>query len=176
MEPDEKRELLALLEGGRQVLDSAVAGVTEETAVRIPGPDRWSILQCVEHVAVTEDSLFGRLVAATEGEPMVNLKREAAIRARGADRSKRIPAPASVEPTGRFATLTDALMNFHNARARTIQFLENNVADLRSQITTHPLIGTVNCYETLLMMAAHPKRHADQIQQAKEELGVISSR
>ena len=174
MEPDEKREMLALLEGGRQALASAVAGVTEETAVRIPGPDRWSILQCVEHVAVTEDYLFGRLAAATEGERMVNSKREAAIKARGADRAKRIQAPAQVEPTGRFATLADALTHVHNTRMRTVQFVENSAADLRSQNTTHPILGTVNCYETLLIIAAHPKRHAEQIQQAKEELGVIS--
>jgi hypothetical protein len=176
MDPDEKKELLASLEGGRQAFAGAVAGVTEETAARIPGPDRWSILQCVEHVAVTEEYLFGRLVAATEGEPMLNSKREAAIKARAADRTRRIAAPAPVEPAGRFATVADALMHFSNTRARTIQFVENSVADLRSQITSHPLIGTVNCYETLLMIAAHPKRHAEQIQQAKEELGVISSR
>jgi hypothetical protein len=158
------------------VLDNAVAGVTEATAVRIPGPNRWSILQCVEHVAVTEDYLFGRLAAATEGERMVNSKREAAIKARGADRARRIQAPAQVEPAGRFATLADALTHFHNTRTRTLQFVDNSVADLRSQITTHPLLGTVNCYETLLIIAAHPKRHAEQIQQAKEELGAISSR
>jgi len=34
----------------------------------------------------------------------------------------------------------------------------------------HPLIGDVNCYETLLIMAIHPHRHAPQIQEIRDAL------
>jgi hypothetical protein len=34
---------------------------------------------------------------------------------------------------------------------------------LRAKVAIHPVLGRVNCYEMLLMMAAHPRRHAEQI-------------
>jgi hypothetical protein len=37
-------------------------------------------------------------------------------------------------------------------------------------MTTHPLIPVVNCYEMLLMMAAHPLRHAKQIEEIRAAL------
>ena len=33
-----------------------------------------------------------------------------------------------------------------------------------------PIIGTVNCFETLLMIAAHPLRHANQIEEIRAAL------
>jgi hypothetical protein len=43
--------------------------------------------------------------------------------------------------------------------------------DLRRELTSHPLIGVVNCYEILLMMAVHLHRHARQI----EEIALLGS-
>jgi hypothetical protein len=38
-------------------------------------------------------------------------------------------------------------------------------------LTDHPLIpGPVTCYETLLLIAAHPGRHAKQIEGIRREL------
>lgn len=61
--------------------------------------------------------------------------------------------------------------HFLASRESTIQFAANCTEDLRSKLTTHPLLGTVNCYETLLLMAAHPLRHAKQIQEIKAARG-----
>jgi hypothetical protein len=40
----------------------------------------------------------------------------------------------------------------------------------RSKLTTHPIVGDVNCYETLLMMAVHSRRHALQVEEIKAAL------
>lgn len=171
MEPHEKQEMVAALAAGRQALVDALDGVTEEAAARSPGPDRWSIRQCVEHVAIAESYLFDQIETATAAEaPMANPRREALIRERGADRNRRLPAPAAGVPTGRFAGVADALRAFLDCRSRTISFVENCAADLRARITTHPIIGTVNCQEMLLMMAAHPERHARQIAEIRQEV------
>ena len=171
MQAHEKEEMLALMASGRQAIEDALQGVTEEVAKRSPAPERWSILDCVEHIAIVEGYLLAKINCATPGEPMVNLNRESKIRARAADRGRPVSAPAEARPSGRFPTLADAMQHFLATRECTIHFIQNCPSDLRAQITTHPLIGTVNCYETLLLMAAHPQRHADQIREVRRQLG-----
>jgi hypothetical protein len=171
MEAAEKREMLELLERGRVELLQAVEGVSEQAAALPPSPQSWSILQCVEHVAVAEAHLLGQIESAQPAAaPMRNENREAAIRVRGADRTRKVSAPVGAEPRGRFPSLDAALQYFLATRGRTIQFVDDCSADLRSRLTTHPLIGAVNCYETLLMMAAHPARHARQIAEIRSAL------
>lgn len=171
MEAAEKREMLELLERGRVELLQAVEGVSEETAALPQSPERWSILQCVEHVAVTEAYLLGQIDSAQSvGSPVRNENRESAIRARGANRTRKVSAPEGAEPRGRFPSLGAALQHFQTTRGQTIQFVDGCSEDLRSRVTTHPILGTVNCYETLLMMAAHPARHAQQIAEIRDAL------
>jgi hypothetical protein len=171
MEKYEKEKFLADLEGGRQTLLNVLNGVTEDVATRtLPG--RWSVLECVEHLVVSEDYLFSQIVASHSSPvPTRNEKREAVIVARGADRTKPVASPEVGKPAGRFATLADAVQSFLASRQQTIHFVENCAEDLRSKLTTHPLIGSVNCYETLLMIAVHPKRHAEQIKEIRATLG-----
>ena len=171
MENNERASILDSLLTGRDALAASLRGVTDELAIRTPGQDRWSILQCLDHVAVVEDYLFGQIVIATEADGAVGSpEREARIRERAADRSRPIAAPAEGTPSGRFATVAEALNHFLESRARTIEFVETTAADLRMQVTTHPLIPKVNCYEVLLMIAAHPHRHAQQIAEIRAAL------
>ena len=161
MTDEERRELLAELAAGTQVLMKALEGVTEPG--RRPAPERWSVLETVEHVARVEEYLLTRLLAATDADPMVDPAREHRIRRHAATRSRRVPAPDGVVPDGRYATLDEALAAYQSSRAETVRYVERSAGDLRAKITSHPLLGKVNCYETLLLMAAHPRRHADQI-------------
>lgn len=172
MDADEKAGVLRALQSGQEAFLDALSAITEESARWSPGPDRWSILECAEHVAASEDFLFSKLTQATLSDvPLVNQNREARILARGADRTTPGVSPEAVRPTGRFSTLADAVQHFLNSREQTVRFVESCREDLRSRLTTHPLLGPVNCYETLLLMAVHPRRHAGQIQEIKAALG-----
>lgn len=164
--------MLASLETGQQAVIGVLSGVTEDVARRSPGPGRWSVLECMEHLAVAEAYLLAQVEGAARSEtPVVNLAREKAIVERGRDRTKRIEAPDAAKPTGRFATLKEAADHFGASRARTLKFVESCEGDLRARLAHHPLIGTVNCYENLLIMAAHPLRHTQQI---REILDVVN--
>jgi hypothetical protein len=164
MHPDEKADLLDRLERGRRAFLDAVAGLTEADASRVPGPGRWSVLECAEHVAVVEQYLYARLM---EGRPdpsaAIPPGREALIRQRAADRSRKVAAPEAAAPAGRYRTLAEALAAFDTARARTTAFVEACTEDLRAKVTTHPILKIATCHEMLLMMAAHPERHARQV-------------
>jgi len=164
MQPEERADLLDWLERGRKTFRDAVAGVTEAEAARVPGPGQWSVRDCAEHVAVVEEYLYQRLIEGRpDGGAAIPEGREALIRARAADRSRKVPAPEAAVPVGRYGTLEGALAAFEEARARTVKLVETCEEDLRAKITTHPILKTVNCHETLFMMAAHPERHAKQV-------------
>ena len=49
----------------------------------------------------------------------------------------------------------------------TIRFVRGCAEDLRSKLTTHPLLGPVNYHEVLILMVVHPERHAKQIDEAR---------
>jgi DinB superfamily len=164
MDAAEKRDLLAALESGRKKLLKSLEGLTEEAAARRPAPGRWSAVECVEHLAVAEEHLFSQIATAQPDEGTVlDPGREALIRTRGVDRSRKVPSPEVGLPKGRFSTLAEVLDRFIASRDRTIRFVESCEQDLRARFTTHPIIGKANCYEMLWMMAIHPLRHAEQI-------------
>ena len=64
----------------------------------------------------------------------------------------------------------EALQIFLVNRERTIQFVNAIKDDLRSRIAVHPILGSVNCHELLLLMAVHPARHSKQIEENKAVL------
>jgi hypothetical protein len=169
MNESERQQILDSLGKGSTALFEALQDVSAKSAVRIPGPGRWSILQCVEHVAVSEDHLFSMIIESRRTAPVINGQREAWIVANGADRSRRTESPADCQPTGRFATIQEAVSHFQASRVRTIRFVLSNNEDLRSRIASHPIVGTVNCLEVLLLMAVHPQRHARQIVEIASE-------
>ncbi len=169
MTGSEKRELLEHLERGRDALGEALAGVDEQMAARRPAPDRWSILECVEHLAAAEQFLFSRLTAAVASDgPTVNSTRERRILAHGAERTRPLEAPETARPADRFASLAEALAAFGAARSRTIHWVNTFDGDPRASLTSHPLIpGPVNCYEMILILSVHPVRHAQQIRELR---------
>jgi hypothetical protein len=161
----EKQKILAALETGRDALRAALTGIDEQTAARKPGPGGWSILECVEHLAVSERFLLSKLTSASRSDKShENRKRETVIAERGLDRARRVESPEAGRPDGRFGSLREALSAFDAARGETVRFVEGFGDDFRFWITDHPSIpGPVNCYEMLLVISVHPARHARQI-------------
>jgi hypothetical protein len=172
MEAQDRERMLVDLEKGRKALLDALSGVTEEIASSSPAPGRWSVIECVEHLAIAEDYLLSQIAASCYSDAaVINKNREALILSRGLDRTRTVQSPEGGRPTGRFATLGEAMQYFLASRDRTVRFVENCSEDLRSKLTSHPILGTVNCHENLLMMAVHPLRHSKQIEEIKTALG-----
>ena len=176
MDRAEKLGMLRELQAGRDALGEAVAGVNEAMAARKPSQGAWSILDCVEHMVESERYLLSRLQAAEHvAQPFEKSRREGKIAMLAADRSRRIEAPEPAHPKGRFETLSEALAAFDEIRAEVERWVESCTGDPRRMITDHPLIvGPVTCAETLIMIAAHPARHAKQIEEIRQELATGS--
>lgn len=174
MNQQEKDEILDKLQAGRDTLAEAVSGVDDTLARRKSCAEQWSILECVEHMVESERYLLTRLHAATPAdEPFEKSRREGKIAALAVDRTRRIEAPIQAHPKGKFSRLNDALTAFDETRAEVVRWVESCANDPRQMITDHPLIaGPVTCSETLIMIAAHPARHAKQIEEIRQVLGL----
>jgi hypothetical protein len=170
MAPRETSEILQALRDSRAEFHSA-AGVPEEQAKIRPAPGRWSVLDCVEHIVIAEERFLGWLQnpEAAPAPPMDHEK-ESKLLAGVASRTTRVQAPDPVQPTGRFATLAEAFEHFDAVRARSIAVAEKQGAGVYALSATHPFFGPINGAETLVLMAAHCRRHAAQIREVRAEI------
>ncbi|MGP0075794.1 MAG: DinB family protein [Bryobacteraceae bacterium] len=171
MAPQERTEIVQNLERSREEFLAAVAGLTEAQAKARPDPERWSVLDCVEHVAFVEDRFFGWLEKAEKlDSPRRDREKEIRLMTMVPDRSVRVKAPEAVIPTGRFTTLEQAVAQFNARRTRSVQFAEEHTNDLYCLAAEHPRFGPVNGVELLIITAGHSRRHAEQIRETRAAL------
>jgi hypothetical protein len=173
METADREQLLRFLNASRKKLVESTEGLTDEQVKMRPADDRWSVLECVEHAALVEDGMFNTLTTKMiPAETPHDRAREQAVIRGTTDRSRKIDAPDGVRPTGKFATLADALAQFERNRARTIEYVSTCDVDLRGQTVSHPRLGSLSGQEFMIILALHPARHALQILDVRESLGL----
>jgi uncharacterized damage-inducible protein DinB len=168
MAPEVRSEIVQTLENSRQELNAAVESVSDSQATASPGAGRWSVLECLEHIAAVEERFLRRLeLAERTAAPRSDKQREAELAGLVTDRKQRAEAPEPVRPAGRFTSLAQALEHFNAVRTRTIQFAEERAEDLYSLAADHPRFGSRNGLEMLLIISGHSQRHAEQIREAR---------
>ncbi|HTB14942.1 MAG TPA: DinB family protein [Bryobacteraceae bacterium] len=163
----ERETALALLARSRTALLTAVEGVTEEQARWKPGPERWSILEYVEHLAVSDDALVAMVKRSLEAPGHVETEEERKAREQKI-RETPLPrgvnhAPESLKPVARFASLADAVSAFLAARERTIEYAQSTTDDLRSHFAPHSVLGQLDGYQWLCGNARHVENHAAHV-------------
>jgi hypothetical protein len=172
MTEQEREKVLELLARTRLTLRSAVEGVTQEEAVWKPAPERWSILQYVEHLAISDDGLVAlvkRIMAgpATPETPDDRAARERHIRTTPIQRGVN-EAPEALKPHGQFATVAEALAAFEAARERTVEFARTVEGDLRSHFANHGVLGPLDAYQWLGANARHVEGHSAHIRELRD--------
>jgi hypothetical protein len=173
MNADDREQILRLMAESDAALVAAATGVSDEDARRRPEPERWSALECVEHVVLVEDAMFARIsVHSTPGVPAAESQREKLILRGMTNRERKFAAPEPAEPAGRYSSLAEALQEYRKRRARTVAYVGQYQGDPRNRTTLHPALGPVSCQEMFLMLALHPARHALQIREARQSLGL----
>lgn len=163
----ERQKALDLLVRSRKALLDAVEGVTEQQARWRPSPERWSILEYVEHLAISDDALVELVERALQSPARPESDEERRAREqkiretpmpRGVNR-----APEALRPSARFASLADALSAFVAARERTLEYTRTTKEDLRSHFAPHNVLGPLDGYQWLVGNARHAESHAGHI-------------
>jgi len=173
-ERDQARRLLA---ESREGFLKAIAGLTPAQWTFKSAPDRWSIQQCAEHIVTVEQVVQGQVLAKALAGPREPLRRaevkatDAFLVAAMPDRSHKAQAPEMVAPKGRLGTHEAVVAAFEACRKPVEEQVETSQADWRARFGTHPLFGTLDVYQWVLLTAGHTARHTLQIEEVKRSPG-----
>lgn len=153
---------------------NAIKGLSEAQLNFKASPDRWSILECVEHITNTETLAFEGVTqsvknpANPEKRSEIKFTDEQLISA-VLDRSVKAKAPEVIQPKGKYTTLESALNVFDAQREKTIEYVKTTSDDLRDHLRPHPALGMLDSYQWILLIGAHQKRHTLQIEEVKAD-------
>jgi flavodoxin len=155
------------------VLES-ISGLSEAQLTFKPAPDKWSVEDCMKHIAATEIGLWqmteGNIKQAANPEKRMELKMsDDDVMKNIEDRSHKVKTFPPFEPqnTG-FKTLSDAVNSFKDNRSKLIEYVKTTDQDLRNHVATLP-VGSFDCYQMILFIGAHSNRHMQQINEVKAD-------
>jgi hypothetical protein len=172
---EERDRAIQYLKQTQQDFLSAIEGVSEAQWKFKPSPERWSIAETAEHIALAEQTIWGLVTGKIMKSPRAPEKRaevqgkEETIMKVIPDRSKKAQAPERLQPTGRWATRAALVKDFEAIRGQEIAYLMETKEDLRSHFEEHPFLKTMDAYQWLIFNGAHSKRHTAQILEVKAD-------
>jgi uncharacterized damage-inducible protein DinB len=156
----------------KQFLDS-VAGLSEAQWNFKPAPEVWSVAECAEHIALSEDRLY-ELVTQNLMKTPADPEKKAEVKGKDelvlektVDRSQKFQAPEILRPTHQWPSKDDLIAHFKESRDRTIAYVETTPDDLREHFVTHPAFKLLDGYQWILLISAHSHRHTLQIEEVK---------
>jgi hypothetical protein len=171
----ERERLIAYLMTSRELLEEATRGLSAEQLRYKPAPDRWSVAECLEHLARAEQTILGvvkRALAAPAVPPAASAtvrERDQMILRLASDRTEKFRAPEPLEPSG--TPPDESMRTFRARREATLEFVRRSQEDLRGHAADHPLFKNADAYQWLLLAAAHVERHVQQIREVQAAPG-----
>lgn len=175
---EERDRAVAELEGSKGAFSQATRGLSPAQWNFKPAPDRWSVGECAEHIALSEGFIFGLVSEKIMKAPVNPEKREAAkgkdelILKIMQDRSHKATAPEPIDPSKHGAmTLEESIKLFQDGRAHTIEYVKTTQDNLRDHLFDHPVpaIGTLDAYQWIMLISGHSRRHTLQILEVKAD-------
>jgi hypothetical protein len=172
LSPAERDFAIKNLRDSQKLFLDAVAHLSERQWSFKPGPNRWSIAEIAEHLALSEDKLFElsrESLKANGPGPGSKKPTDEAVMKFMTDRTIKAQAPASLQPT--HALDKDALIaRFTASRERNIAYIRETRDDLRHHYTDGPL-GAMDAYQTLIGMPGHCEKHVGQMRDVMASRG-----
>ena len=167
----ERAEVIELLEASRSELESLAAQTDEAHWYKKPDPERWSVGEVIEHLVLTEESLFGMVHGALESDADPEWVQIAAngteeLAKTVQDRNQKFQAPEVLQPKG--DTPRDELLaRFATLRTKTLDFVRSTQAPVKRHTAAGPP-GKMNVHQWLTLIGAHNLRHNQQIAEVIE--------
>lgn len=167
----DRAALVTELKASQQAVVDTVKGLTPEQMAFKAGPDRWSVAECVEHIAATEPMLFGfiegkvlKTAPASEADRAKTTGKDTGVMEMVTNRTKKFQAPNEIRPNGRWSGRGELLKAFGDARAKTIAWAETTTEDLRAHVMSGPS-GELDGYQWIMYLSGHTRRHLGQIKE-----------
>jgi hypothetical protein len=174
--PQGRRDFaMSELHATRKMFLDATANLTPAQWTFKAGPDRWSIAECAEHIAVSEDFIWGmvdklvagppadaEMIAKTQGKDELLVKMVP-------DRTQKFQAPEPIQPKKLLSDPTEYVTRFKISRDKHIAYVDTTQDSLRDKVAPHPAAGPLDAYQWILLIAGHSERHTKQILEVKAD-------
>ena len=168
---EEKKFAVDHLSKTQEDLINAVNGLTEAQLNFKSAPDRWSVLECVQHITMASTGIW-QMTQATLKEKTDTLKSQVTDEQfikMIQDRSMKAQAPETALPAkSPYHTLAETLEAFNADRSKLTDYIKTTNDDMRSHVAKMPF-GNVDAYQLVLLISAHTNRHTQQINEVKAD-------
>jgi hypothetical protein len=176
----ERKFAITLMKDTRDAVIDEVKGLSDAQLEYRESPDKWSVKECLYHIAAAEKALWEGFETAMKAP--ANPEKRAEIKvtdekvvAMVEDRvTVKVKAPEPLQPanTG-YKSAAEALADFKATRTEHIKYMKTTTEDLRNHVSQMP-VGPIDGYQFYLFIAAHTNRHTQQIQEIKKSAGFPS--
>lgn len=168
----ERRFLLTQLKESKAAYLKSIKGLSEAQLVFRPEAGRWTIKECIQHLALSEETLWK--MADTQLKSPANPDQRTAIQVTDdgilqamRDRSEKRKTFETLEPNIRqWRNTEEAINEFKDKREALMRYVKTTTDDMRSHVAMLDS-GPMDTYQVLLLIAGHTDRHTAQINEVK---------
>jgi len=158
----------------RAALRAAVDVVPESKRTTRSAPDRWSVAEILEHVAIVNSRIAAMIVTLAPTAPLLAASAMASPtdidREAFRDRSAKWSAPDTVHPQGKYDAIGAWKLLERSWDDVDAALVAASGRDLTKISRPHPIVGALDGYQWLWAVGAHEERHTAQIVELAETL------
>jgi hypothetical protein len=162
------------MKGTKASFQEAIKGLSEAQINFKGSEERWSVKECVYHIAISEKNLWALLensmTSAATPEKKKDLKftdEDIIKRMESREEKRKTLAPLDPQNSG-YENFEIAVNDFKVNRAAHIKYIKATSQDLRNHFVQMPF-GMIDCYQLCLMISAHTSRHISQLNEIKAD-------
>ena len=157
-------------------LQDAIKGLSAAQLTYKTSADKWSVEECVYHIAISEKTLWTMLETSMNAGPTPEKKKDLKVTDEQVikmteDRTNKVKTFSALEPQNTpYKSLDEAINDFKTTRAAHIKYIKATSEDLRNHFVQMPF-GLLDCYQLTLLISSHTDRHVQQLNEVKTAAG-----
>jgi len=157
-------------------LQDATKGLSTAQLTYKVSADKWSVQECVYHIAASEKTLWAMLETSMKAGPTPEKKKDLKVTDEQVikmveDRTNKRKTFSTLEPQNTpYKSLDEAMNDFKTTRTAHIKYIKATSEDLRNHFVQMSF-GMLDCYQLCLMISSHTDRHVQQLNEVKAEAG-----
>ena len=170
----ERKYAADYLKNSKADLIESIKGLSPAQVEYKQAPDKWSVKECVFHIAVSEKNLWAMLEKSMKEPASPDKKKEVKVTDEEVikmieSRDNKVKTFSSFEPQNSgYKSMEEAMNDFRLTRAAHIKYIKATSEDLRNHFVQMPF-GLLDCYQLCLMISSHTIRHTQQLIEVKSD-------
>lgn len=168
------------LQASTNALFTTLDRSNDQQANTRPAEGKWSILECAEHIFITEIIVVQLLLQAMqiEGDALANTAQERLgknkIQTILHDRSQAYNAPDMVRPRGEIKSISEFRDLLSKTRQQLVGAFNSQQLNFNCTKTVkHPLLGDLTVLDWMNFLLSHAERHRLQIEEILSQLTIV---